>query len=226
MRFLKLAPAAALLLFAGLFSAAPSAFAQYHFGYSQQRNIEVTGFAGGRFFGQIALPNSASDIDYLKIDNSYDYGVMGDVDLFGPLQAEFMWSRQPTSIESHDYTNGYFSPAGNVNIDNYQWSLVYQLRDSSARLRPYIAGGIGFTHWGTSVPQTLPFTNNVGFNVGGGVKYYFVKHVGVRVDFRWLPTRTTSQVGQFYDPYYGYYQANINNYAKQIQINGGLIFRF
>lgn len=226
MRFLKFAPAAALFLLAGLFSAAPSAFAQYHFGYSQSRNIEITGFGGGRFFGNIDLPNTGGPYDYLKIDNNYDYGVMGDVDLFGPLQAEFMWSRQPTSLEAHYASIGNFNPAGNVALDNFQWSLLYQLRDSQSKLRPYIAGGIGFTHWENAVADSLPFTNTVGFNLGGGVKYYFVKHFGMRLDFRWLPTRTTSQLGYEYDYFGNPYAVNINNYAQQIQVNGGLIFRF
>lgn len=225
MRFLKLVPAAALFLLAAFFAAAPSAFAQYHFGYSEPRHVEITGFYGGRFFGNIDLPNTNGPYDYLKIDNNYDYGVMGDVDLMGPLQAEFMWSRQPTSLEGHDPLNGVLSSAGNVSVDNYQWSLIYQLRDSSAKLRPYFGGGIGFTHWTTSNGAQLPFTNKLGFNLGGGVKYFFANHVGARIDFRWLPTRTTSQLGQFCY-YYGCYTANVNNYAQQIQLNGGLIFRF
>lgn len=226
MRFLKLAPAAALFLLAGFFATAPSAFAQYHFGYSQPRHFEITGFYGGRFFGQVALPNTNGPFDYLRIDNNYDYGVMGDVDLFGPLQAEFMWSREPTSLDGHVFATGGYAPLGSVNVDNYQWSLLYQLRDSSAKLRPYIAGGIGFTHWSTGANIALPFSNTVGFNLGGGVKYYFVQHIGARIDFRWLPTRTTSQVGQYFDPFFGPYYANINNYAQQIQLNAGLIFRF
>jgi len=228
MRFLKFAPAAALFLLAGLFSAAPSAFAQYHFGYSQSRNIEITGFGGGRFFGNIDLPNASNGLypyDYLKIDNSYDYGVIGDIGLIGPLEAEFTWSRQPTNFEAHDYSTGALSPAGNVTLDNFQWSILYQLGDSSAKLRPYFGGGVGFTHWENAAADDLPFTNTVGFNLGGGVKYYFMKHLGARIDFRWLPTRTTSQLGYEYT-YFGPVEVNINNYAQQISLNGGLIFRF
>ncbi|MGA9883666.1 MAG: OmpA family protein [Candidatus Acidiferrales bacterium] len=225
MRLYKYFPVAALIVFGALFACAPSARAQYHFGYSTPRNIEITGFGGGRFFGNVDLPTDP-DFDYLKIDNSYDYGLMGDVDLFGPLQAEVMWSRQPTSLEAHLITDGSLSPAGNATLDNYQFSLLYQLHDSQSKLRPYIAGGIGFTHWGNASNVGLPFNNTVGFNIGGGVKYYFVKHFGARIDFRWLPTRTTSQLAQYCDPYYGCYAANQNNYAEQIQLNGGLIFRF
>lgn len=224
MRPFKFVPAAALSLLAMFLVGAPNARAQYHFGYSQPRDVDVTGFFGGRFFGKINLPNSTGPFDYLKIDNNYDYGVMGDVDLFGPMQAEFMWSREPTTLEGHDPVSGFLSPVGNVNVDNYQFSVLYQLHESTARLRPYFGGGIGFTHWGSN--GALPFTNKVGFNIGGGVKYYFEKHVGMRIDFRWLPTRTTSQVGTFFDPFFGFYQAKINNYAQQIQLNGGLIFRF
>lgn len=220
MRLQRMLWIGALFLLAG----APCAHAQYNFGYSH-RNIEITPFAGGRFFGKIDLPTDPT-YDYLKIDNNYDYGVMGDVDLIGPLQAEFMWSREPTTLEAHVFANGSLSPYGNATLDNYQWSLVYQLRDSSAKFRPYLAGGIGFTHWGKGAGVTLPFNNTVGFNLGGGVKYFFVKHVGMRIDFRWLPSRTTSQLAEYCDPFFGCYAANQNNYAQQVQLNGGLIFRF
>ncbi len=225
MRLHKLVPVAILFLSVVCLVGAPSARAQYHFGYSQSRNVEISGFAGGTFNGNISLPNNPT-YDYLRIDQNYDYGVSGDVDLFGPIQAEFTWSRQPTTLEQHNFVNGVVSPFSSVDIDSYQWSLVYQLGDSSSKLRPYFAGGIGFTHWGVPSGVILPFSNTVGFNLGGGVKYFPAKHYGVRVGFRWLPSRTTSQLGQFCDPFYGCYSANVNNYAQQIQLNGGLIFRF
>lgn len=224
MRLHQIAATAFLFLICGV----SSADAQYGFGESH-RDIEITPFAGGRFGGVINLPAPtqplSNTVDYLGIDSNYDYGVMGDVNVLGNIQAEFMWSRQPSTLGAHEVT-GQTTPAGNVNVDVYQWSLLYPFRDRSAKLRPYIAGGIGFTHWGTSVPGTLPFTNNVSFNLGGGAKYFFARHYGVRVDFRWVPSRTTSELGEFFDPFFGPYFANINNYAQQTQLNGGLIFRF
>ena len=225
MRLFKFFPVAAFFILGAMFIGAPAAHAQYHFGYSQKRDIDITGFFGGRFFGNVDLPTDPT-YDYLKIDNNYDYGVMGDVGLFGPLQAEFMWSRQPTSLEAHVYGTGIYVPDANTTLDNYQFSLLYQMGDSSAKFHPYFGGGIGFTHWGNAFNAGLPFNNTVGFNVGGGVKYYFVKHFGMRLDFRWLPTRTTSQLAQYCDPFFGCYAANQNNYAEQIQLNGGLIYRF
>jgi opacity protein-like surface antigen len=224
MRFFKFAPVAALFVVGAMLAGAPAARAQYHFGYSQPRDIDITGFVGGRFLGQINLPNDPT-YDYLKINNNYEYGVMGDIGLFGPLQAEIMWNREPTAFQRHNFSTGALSPAGNVTLDNYQFSLLYQLGASNAKFHPYFGGGIGFTRWGASAGAGLPFTNTVGFNLGGGVKYYFVKHFGARLDFRWLPTRTTSQIGNVC--YYFYcYPANINNYAQQISLSAGLIYRF
>ncbi len=229
MSLFKFVSVAALFVLGAMLVSAPNASAQYHFGYSQPRDIDITGFYGGRFFGNVDLPNDPT-YDYLKIDNNYDYGVMADVGLFGPLQAEFMLSRQPTSLEAHAFNAstgaGSFQPAGNVTLDNYQFSLLYQMGDSSAKLHPYFGGGVGFTHWENAANDDLPFTNTVGFNLGGGVKYYFVKHFGMRIDFRWMPTRTTSELGYEYDYFGNEYAVNINNYAQQIQLNGGLIFRF
>src|SRR5579859_1649646 len=193
------------------------------------RNIEITPFGGSRFGGAINTNSQGfSTIDELTIKSTWDYGIMGDVDLFPNsfpgLQAEFMWSRQPTDLGAHDANTGIITPAGDVTLDNYQWSALYNMRQPGASLRPFVVAGMGFTHFGSD--GALPFDNRLSFNVGGGVKYFFARHAGLRLDVRWMPSRTTSQVGTFFDPFYGYYQANINNYAEQFQTNLGLILRF
>lgn len=194
-----------------------------------RRNIEITPFGGSRFGGVININSQGfSPIDELTIKSTWDYGIIGDVDLLPDslpgLQAEFMWSRQPTNLGAHNANTGVTTPAGNVTLDNYQWSVLHNMRNPDARIRPFVVAGLGFTHFGSY--GALPFDNRLSFNLGGGVKYFFARHAGLRLDVRWMPSRTTSQVGTFFDPFYGYYQANIHNYAQQFQANLGLIFRF
>lgn len=208
--------------------AASSAHAQWS-STEARRKIEITPFGGSRFGGVIKTNSQGtSPIDKLTIKSTWDYGIIGDVDLLPTsspgLQAEFMWSRQPTDLGAHNATTGLITPAGKVTLDNYQWSLLYNFRDPDARLTPYIVGGLGFTHFDSR--GALPFDNRLSFNFGGGVKYFFAEHAGLRLDVRWMPSRTTSQVGTFFDPFFGFYQANINNYAEQFQTNLGLILRF
>ncbi|MHB8755402.1 MAG: hypothetical protein ACYC92_10675, partial [Candidatus Acidiferrales bacterium] len=63
------------------------------------------------------------------------------------------------------------------------------------------------------------------YNVGGGVKYYFSRYVGLRFDARWLRTRTTPGQGQVCG-FQGCFVVPITNHANQFPLNLGLIFRF
>ena len=192
------------------------------------RNIEITPFGGSRFGGVINTNSGGvSPIDEFTIKSTWDYGAIADIDLLPNslpgLQAEFMWSQEPTELGAQDSVTGINSSVGKLTLNNYQWGVDYNLGRRS-RLKPFIAAGMGFTHFSSG--GTLPFENKLSFNLGGGVKYFFVPHAGVRFDVRWVPSRTTSQVETFFDPLFGFYNANVNNYAQQFQANLGLIFRF
>jgi opacity protein-like surface antigen len=192
------------------------------------RNFEITPFGGSRFGGVIDTLGASSAIDELTIKSTWDYGIIGDVDLLPNslpgLQAEFMWSQEPTTLGAHNSLTGLTSPLGKLTLNNYQWGIDYNLGARTSRLKPFVVAGMGFTHFSSA--GALPFDNKLSFNLGGGVKYFFVPHAGVRFDVRWVPSRTTSQVETFFDPFFGFFQANVNNYAQQFQANLGLIFRF
>ena len=192
------------------------------------RKIEITPFGGSRFGGVIDTSSGgASVIDKLTIKSTWDYGVLGDIDLapnsLPGLQGEFMWSQQATDLGAHDSITGVTTRLGKVTLNNYQWGIDYNLGRRS-RLKPFVVAGMGFTHFSSG--GILPFENKLSFNLGGGVKYFVVPHAGVRFDVRWVPSRTTSQVETFFDPFFGFFQANVNNYAEQFQANLGLILRF
>lgn len=192
------------------------------------RSIEITPFGGSRFGGVINTNSGGtSPIDEFTIKSTWDYGAIADIDLFPDslpgLQAEFMWSQEPTELGAQDSVTGIDSSVGKLTLNNYQWGVDYNLGRRS-RLKPFIAAGMGFTHFSSG--GELPFENKLSFNIGGGVKYFFLPHAGVRFDVRYVPSRTTSQVETFFDPFFGPYEANVNNYAQQFQANLGLIFRF
>jgi hypothetical protein len=207
--------------FAGVSNANAQSYSSWD---SFQRGIEITPFGGTRFGGTINTENTSNSVDYLTIKTSFDYGVMADVDLWQNLQAEFMWNRQPTVLGAHDSTTGATTSIGDATLDMYQWGLLYEFRSSEKKLRPFIVGGLGFTDYETN--SLLPFGDKFAYNIGGGVKYFFAKHVGVRLDVRYSPSRSTSGTAVFFDPFFGPYEAQVNNYARQGQANVGVILRF
>lgn len=190
---------------------------------SAQRNFEVAPFFGGKYGGRIVF--NSQFVDYDKIKSSGDFGVLFGYNVWNTFQAEFMWNRQPTTITAHDVSTNTFSTVANTNMDMYQFDLIYPFRDSEARLRPFFAAGMGWTHFGNG-DQTIGFSNRFAYNLGGGMKYYFTKVVGVRLDVRYLATRTTPTQKQECDAFGNCFLITTSNHAKQGEANLGLIFRF
>ena len=195
-----------------------------------QIEYEITPFFGGRVGGIIdESAQGFSNVDYLRIKNSENYGVIGGVNFWGHFEGEFMWNRQPTSLSSHNPNDGTLKFLSNMNLDMYQGDILYQFLSSDSKFRPFIVAGLGVSHFGVPPVQgqsVLGFSNRFAFNLGGGVKYFFNSHWGIRLEARWSPTDTTQGLGQFCDYYGNCFPSTITNRAEQGQANIGLIFRF
>jgi opacity protein-like surface antigen len=188
------------------------------------RGVEITPFGGTRFGGVIdANSSQVSNVDYLTIRSGWDYGAMLDVDLFPHAQAEFMWNNQPTVLGAHIPGSG-SSRIGEASLDMFQWSLLYQFLQPGSKFQPYAVAGVGFTSYNTN--GIIDLGNEFAYNVGGGVKYFFTPHFGLRLEARYSPSRTTQGYGESCDQFGDCYTALVNNYAHQGQANLGVIFRF
>jgi opacity protein-like surface antigen len=205
---------------------APGAFAQFSF---SQHEFEITPFGGYKFGGNIQVPTSPI-YDYLPIQSSVDYGLEADYSIWPNFQAEFQFDHQPTDIDGHVYDTGTQVFLTDADINMYQFDFSYNFKSTDAKLKPFIDAGIGWTQWkpgGTtqSTSANLPFSKTFSYNLGGGVKYFFSSHVGLRLDVRWSPSRTTTQ-DEEYCSFYFCGEVPVASHAEQGQVNVGLIFRF
>jgi len=141
-----------------------------------QREYEITPFVGSRFGGNIDLSQQGnSNVDYLKIKSSVNYGVMAGVTFWQNFEGEFMWNRQPTSLSSHNPTDGSYTFVSNMNFDMYQFDVLYSFLSPERKLRPFVVAGLGFSHYGVQPvngQSVLGFSNRFAYNLGGGVKYF------------------------------------------------------
>lgn len=196
--------------------AAPGAFAQHEF--------EITPFGGYKFGGKIQLPSDPT-FDYLPIKSSVDYGLEADYSIWPNFQAEFQFNHQPTDIDGHLIATGSSVFLTSADINMYQFDFAYNFKPTDAKLKPFFDAGVGWTQWKPG--NQLPVSRTFSYNIGGGVKYFFSSHVGLRLDVRWSPSRTTTQNQPYCDPYSGFCGViPVASHAQQGQINAGLIFRF
>jgi opacity protein-like surface antigen len=179
-------------------------------------------FLGARFGGKVAI--NTPNVDYLPIESSLNWGFNAGARLVPHIFGEFMWNRQTTTLSAHDIPSNRIVPlTNNAHIDMYQASLLYEIW-ARAQLRPFVVGGIGFTHFDSD--GILSFSNRFSYNLGGGVKYLFAPHLALRAELRWSPSQTTNSNTTFCDPFLGCFVTSVKNHAQQGQANIGIEYRF
>jgi len=200
------------------------------FSTQAQQRFEVTPFAG--YESSASYPVSAFStsgggvvpVDRLRVDNSVAYGTMLDYSFTENSQFDFMWNRNNTSYDARNIlTNSYFH-AYDSDIDQFQFGALYMFRNSEVKLRPYVVGGVGFTH--DSNNNGTPNRTEFSWSIGGGVKYYVSRHIGFRGDVRYLPTYGSSSNAVYCDPFFGCYNTRVSHYLNRANVVGGIIFKF
>jgi opacity protein-like surface antigen len=205
------------LLFAAVSTRAQQRFEVTPFvGYETSASYPVSVFATG---GGGPIP-----IDRLRVNDGLAYGTFIDITLTENAEFDFMWDRNKTSYDAHNIlTNSYFK-AYNSDIDQFQFGSLYMFRTSEAKLRPYIVGGLGFTHDSNS--NGTANRTEFSWSIGGGVKYYAGRHIAFRGDIRYLPTYGSSSNATYCDPFFGCYTTRVSNYLNRANMVGGIVFKF
>jgi hypothetical protein len=187
---------------------------------------EITPFAGYETSGSYSVTPDINGFGAtsLRINSALSYGGFVDYSLTRNFQAEFMYDRNDTSYSDRVFPNPSYTRAFSTHVNQFQFGGDYMLLGPSHRLRPYLAGSIGFTYEdnGLGVPNRTDFA----FSVGGGVKYFLTSHIGLRADARYMPTYANSSDQTFCDPFFGCYTARTPNYQSRGNFVGGIIFRF
>jgi outer membrane protein W len=203
--------------------------------WAQAPKVELTGIFGWTLAdGVSGDPVAASNGKiYNRIDpnDSASFGFSFGFYLRPSMEVGFLWRRQPTSLEASGST---VTKLSDINIDGYHAYGTYYIGDSESKIRPYVQGGIGLTHFGGikftgASGQAKSVDGNSQFSTtwGAGVKMYASPNVGVRLGVQWTPTYIKSDAtGWWCDPYWGCYVTSNAQYSNQFEFTGGLSFRF
>lgn len=216
---------------------ASSALAQQSF----TQKIELTPFVGVKDGGKINVSQAGTDIDNLLIKSGIEYGGIFDYNIWGNFAFEFLLVQQPSYFSEHDaFTDtvtrcdvgtGCSFTDGTTELTTYSFGGAYSFRSEDAKLRPFVAGGIGWTHFANtnnppvSTKLDLGFSNRLAYDIGGGVKYYFGRHIGARLDVRYLTSRTTPGTATECG-FLGCFQVATSNHANQLSAAAGIALRF
>lgn len=187
-----------------------------------QGKWEVSPFVGFETSGSFPITNSLN-FDRVRANSGTSFGTFLDRSYTENFQFEFLWNRNMTSYSERAVATGLYQKAYNSDIDQFHFGILFLLRGSEHKVRPYFAGGLGFTHDSNSggTPNRTAFS----YGVGGGVKYYVNRHFGLRGDLRFVPTYENKSLETFCD-FFGCYTANVSHYLNRGNFAGGIVFRF
>jgi hypothetical protein len=176
---------------------------------------EIAGLAG--FTPAVSLEHQAPELSDLRIRGGSTWGI-GATRFFTPhWGAELMWTRQASALQAE--TSRGSADLYQMTLRQLQGNLVYQFGEGTARWRPFVLGGAGATFF--SAPD-LESSTKASFGIGGGIKYFPWRAVGVRAQVRYTPTLLNDDLeGGVCDPF-GFCQGSL----RPINVAAGVTIRF
>ena len=136
--------------------------------------------------GEVPAPN-------VVLEAKPSYGISAGVRLDEANLIEIRWARQDTNVR----LEGGAFPSEKVTLNQVlaDFTHEYILDNWGPKARPFVMGSMGATRiaGGTSNNSFTRFT----FGLGGGVKFYFTRHLGLWIQGEWLPIVVSPGVGSF-----------------------------
>ncbi len=131
--------------------------------------------------------------------------------------AEVLWTQQSSAqqIDTGAGTADLFT----MTVRQLHGNVLHNFGGVDARLRPFVFAGLGATFFSA---DDLNSETKLSFGLGGGVKYFPWKAIGVRGHFRYKPTMLNDDdAADFCDPF-GFCQRSL----QQIEFAAGAVIRF
>jgi len=197
--------------------AAPTAWAQ--------RGIEVTPFIGGQINGGLDL--STALYNRIDVQNGLNYGVSVGYLIGTNAGVEFMWNHNQAAALAQPTGGGADRKVFGLNTNQYLGDFVVHFKDRQNRLRPFALFGAGATNLAPDRSHVNSITR-FAWVFGGGVKYNFSKHLGVRLQAKWSPTYiNTITQGVWCDPFWaGCWAKGDSVFVHEFDGTMGLTLRF
>jgi outer membrane protein W len=163
------------------------------------------------------LDRQAEELSGLDIAGGFTWGVQGARWFTPNWGAEVLWTQQSSALRLE--TGGGSADLFTMTVGQLHGNVVRQFGAVDSRLRPFVFAGVGATFFSA---DDLQSETKLSLGLGGGVKYFPWKAIGVRGHFRYKPTMLNDEdAGDFCDPF-GFCQGAL----QQIELAVGAIFRF
>ena len=190
------------------------------------QTIEITPMVGYRFGGSLeAAPGTGAGSESsvgLELDDAAAFGVQLGYRT-GDGEIELLYARQNTQLQTEGLFTGV--PVFDLALETWQLGGTYLFGDDDARARPFVAVGLGLTRL---LPEPAGFSDETRFSasIGGGVKLWLGRHVGIRLEGRGFFTVLDAESQTFCPGNGTCVIRGTSSEISQAEARAGLILRF
>jgi opacity protein-like surface antigen len=184
--------------------------------------FEITPFVGYRFGGSLDV--ASPDFSKVTADPGLSYGITAGFIFDETYVLELMWSRQETELKG---SGGTLTPEvhlADATFDQYQFNGLIHFRDEEDWFRPFVLVGLGLSH--LNPKGDLSGSVNFSFGLGGGMKLYLGKHLGIRLQGRYAPTYLSYSSTVYCSLPGACAVATSGSFVHQGEVTGGVFVRF
>jgi hypothetical protein len=154
---------------------------------SKPLRFDVTALVGYRT--RMLFPTGHPPSRHLVLGAKSSYGMAIGVRLDEENLVEFRWARQDTHVH-------FASSNEKVVLDQFHGDFTHEyiLEEGPRWARPFVMGSAGATHVAGGANNSF---TRFSFGLGGGIKVYFTRHLGLRMQGEWLPLVVEPEVTSF-----------------------------
>lgn len=182
---------------------------------AEAQGLEVSGLLG--YTSSVDLDRQAPQLDDVTLRGGLTWGVQGGW-LFTPhWGVELLWTRHKSGLEID--TGEDTAELFDFNADLLHGNVLYHFGDERAPLRAFVFAGAGATIFSA---DDLQHETKLSFGLGGGVKYFPWRSIGLRGHIRYHPTLLDDEDSEPFCAPFGFCQ----NGLRQVEVAGGVVFRF
>ncbi len=185
--------------------------------HARGNRAEVSAFSGYRLGGDFKDRVSG---ETLGLDGAAAYGVAVDIPYESDTQIELLWSHARQGLGRAAALPA--KPFLDLNVDYLHLGGLYLM--AGDRLRPFVTGSLGVTYMDPQSPG-LDAATRFSLALGGGVKWWLTRHLGLRLEGRGFITLLNSG-GAIFCGGNGCIARISGTGLGQLEATAGLIFAF
>jgi hypothetical protein len=182
-------------------------------------NVRAQSWEASGLFGftpSAAIDQRASELSDTDIRGEITWGLQAARFFTHSLGAEVLWTQQASAFEigTSDGKADLFT----MTVRQLHGNVVYRSGGDRAKWQPFVFGGLGATFFAS---DTVDSETTLSLDLGGGVRFFPSRLVGVRAHVRYKPTFLNDSSSDFCDPF-GFCQGVLH----QIEFAAAAVVRF